>query len=116
MKLKLEVVVLPVSDVDVSREFYEALGFRLDADFPVSEKNFRVVQLTPPGSECSIIFGDGVTVAQASASPRSSTTPTACSTTRARKTGSPARTRSAPTTAPSPHSATRTATAGYSRR
>ncbi len=56
--------MLPVSDVDVAKAFYEGLGFRLDADFPVSDKEFRVVQLTPPGSECSIIFGDGVTTAE----------------------------------------------------
>lgn len=60
MEMKLEVVV-PVSDVDVAKGFYhETLGWRLDADFPVSE-DFRVVQLTPPGSECSIIFGEGIT-------------------------------------------------------
>lgn len=58
--LKLEVVVLPVSDVDRSKDFYKTLGWRLDADFVVSE-NFRVVQFTPPGSEASIIFGKGVT-------------------------------------------------------
>jgi len=55
-------VVVPVSDVDRAKQFYEKLGFRLDADFVVDE-NFRVVQLTPPGSECSIIFGTGVTSA-----------------------------------------------------
>jgi catechol 2,3-dioxygenase-like lactoylglutathione lyase family enzyme len=60
--MKLEVVVLPVSDVDRARDFYKALGWRLDADFPV-EEGFRVVQMTPPGSACSIIFGDGVTPA-----------------------------------------------------
>jgi catechol 2,3-dioxygenase-like lactoylglutathione lyase family enzyme len=59
---KLEVVVLPVSDVDRSKRFYEALGFRLDADFP-GDDGFRVVQLTPPGSPASIIFGSGVTAA-----------------------------------------------------
>lgn len=60
--MKLEVVVLPVSDVDRAKHFYESLGWRLDADF-VPSKDFRVVQLTPPGSECSIIFGTGVTSA-----------------------------------------------------
>lgn len=60
--MKLEVLVLPVSDVDRSKQFYEILGWRLDADF-VTSKDFRVVQLTPPGSECSIIFGTGVTSA-----------------------------------------------------
>ncbi|WP_435592560.1 VOC family protein [Nocardia sp. bgisy118] len=63
MDLKLEVVVLPVADVDRATAFYtERLGFRLDADFPVDD-GYRVVQVTPPGSECSIIFGTGVTAA-----------------------------------------------------
>jgi catechol 2,3-dioxygenase-like lactoylglutathione lyase family enzyme len=60
--MRLEVVVLPVSDVDRARDFYQALGWRLDADFPVNE-GFRVVQMTPPGSACSIIFGTEVTSA-----------------------------------------------------
>jgi catechol 2,3-dioxygenase-like lactoylglutathione lyase family enzyme len=60
--MRLEVVVLPVSDVDRARDFYQALGWRLDADFPVDE-GFRVVQMTPPGSACSIIFGTEVTSA-----------------------------------------------------
>ncbi len=60
--MKLEVVVLPVSDVDRAKDFYAGLGWRLDADFPVGDA-FRVVQLTPPGSQCSVIFGDGVTTA-----------------------------------------------------
>jgi catechol 2,3-dioxygenase-like lactoylglutathione lyase family enzyme len=59
---KLEVVVVPVSDVDRAKRFYGSLGWRLDADF-VTGPDFRVVQLTPPGSECSIIFGAGVTTA-----------------------------------------------------
>jgi len=59
MDLKLEVLVLPVSDVDRAKAFYEGLAFRLDADFS-GRDGFRVVQLTPPGSACSIIFGDGV--------------------------------------------------------
>jgi catechol 2,3-dioxygenase-like lactoylglutathione lyase family enzyme len=62
MDLKLEVVVLPVSDVDRAKEFYEKLEFRLDADFTVSD-DYRVVQLTPPGSAASIIFGTGLTTA-----------------------------------------------------
>jgi catechol 2,3-dioxygenase-like lactoylglutathione lyase family enzyme len=62
-KMKLEVVVLPVSDVDRSKDFYKTLGWRLDADFVTSE-DFRVVQLTPPGSEASIIFGKGVSLAE----------------------------------------------------
>jgi len=58
--MRLEVVVLPVSDVDRAKEFYVGLGWRLDADFAV-DGDFRVVQLTPPGSPCSVIFGTGVT-------------------------------------------------------
>ena len=60
--LKLEVVVLPVSDVDRAKGFYEGLGWRLDADFATGP-DFRVVQLTPPGSPASIIFGTGITSA-----------------------------------------------------
>jgi catechol 2,3-dioxygenase-like lactoylglutathione lyase family enzyme len=60
--LKLEVVVIPVSDVDRSKRFYESLGWRLDADFANGE-NWRGVQLTPPGSPCSIHFGKGITTA-----------------------------------------------------
>jgi catechol 2,3-dioxygenase-like lactoylglutathione lyase family enzyme len=59
---RLEVVVVPVSDVDRAKQFYESLGWRLDADLAVDD-NYRVVQLTPPGSGCSIIFGTGVTSA-----------------------------------------------------
>jgi catechol 2,3-dioxygenase-like lactoylglutathione lyase family enzyme len=60
--MKLEVVVVPVSDVDRAKDFYQALGWRLDADFATSS-DFRVVQLTPPGSACAIIFGTGITSA-----------------------------------------------------
>jgi catechol 2,3-dioxygenase-like lactoylglutathione lyase family enzyme len=61
--LRLEVVVLPVSDVDRAKDFYTtALRCRLDADF-VTDDSFRVVQMTPPGSPCSIIFGKGLTSA-----------------------------------------------------
>ena len=60
--LKLEVVVIPVSDVDDAKEFYAKLGWRLDADYD-SGKDFRVIQFTPPGSGCSIIFGKNVTPA-----------------------------------------------------
>ena len=60
--LKLEVVVLPVSDVDRAKRFYEGLGWRVDADFP-GVGDFRVVQMTPPGSPCSIHFGRGITTA-----------------------------------------------------
>ena len=62
LDMKLEVVVIPVSDVDRAKRFYGGLGWRLDADFVVSEA-FRVVQFTPPGSPCSIHFGKGVTSA-----------------------------------------------------
>lgn len=57
---KLEVIVIPVSDVERSKRFYERLGWRLDADF-ASGDEWRVVQMTPPGSPCSVIFGKGVT-------------------------------------------------------
>src|SRR5262245_47300775 len=60
--MKLEVVVIPVADVDRSKRFYEGLGWRLDADFP-GAGDFRVIQITPPGSPCSIQFGRGVTKA-----------------------------------------------------
>ena len=63
MDLKLEVLVLPVGDVDRAKGFYEKLGFRLDADFAV-DAGYRVVQLTPPGSPTSIIFGTGLTNAE----------------------------------------------------
>ena len=61
--MKLEVVVVPVSDVDRAKDFYKRLGFREDIDF-VGGDGYRVVQLTPPGSACSIIFGKGVTAAE----------------------------------------------------
>jgi catechol 2,3-dioxygenase-like lactoylglutathione lyase family enzyme len=60
--LKLEVVVIPVSDVDRAKKFYGNLGWRLDADFPF-DNGFRVVQFTPPGSGCSIQFGTKITLA-----------------------------------------------------
>jgi catechol 2,3-dioxygenase-like lactoylglutathione lyase family enzyme len=60
--LKLEVVAIPVSDVDRAKEFYDGLGWRLDADFPF-DNGFRVVQFTPPGSGCSIQFGANLTSA-----------------------------------------------------
>jgi catechol 2,3-dioxygenase-like lactoylglutathione lyase family enzyme len=61
-EMRLEVVVVPVSDVDEAKRFYESLGWRLDADLAVDD-GYRVVQLTPPGSGCSIILGKGVTSA-----------------------------------------------------
>ncbi|MFG2475721.1 VOC family protein [Streptomyces fagopyri] len=62
MEMKLEVVVIPVGDVERAKSFYEGLGWRPDGDFAVDE-GFRVVQFTPPGSSCSIIFGTGVSSA-----------------------------------------------------
>jgi catechol 2,3-dioxygenase-like lactoylglutathione lyase family enzyme len=59
---KLEVVVIPVADVDRAKQFYAGLGWRLDADFPF-DNGFRVVQFTPPGSDCSVQFGTGMTTA-----------------------------------------------------
>jgi catechol 2,3-dioxygenase-like lactoylglutathione lyase family enzyme len=60
--LKLEVIVIPVSDVDRAKEFYKKLGWRLDADFPF-DNGFRIVQFTPPGSGCSVQFGTKITSA-----------------------------------------------------
>jgi catechol 2,3-dioxygenase-like lactoylglutathione lyase family enzyme len=62
MNFALEVIVLPVANVDRAKAFYESLGWRLDADVP-GDGGFRVVQLTPPGSPASIIFGSDVTAA-----------------------------------------------------
>lgn len=62
MEFSLEVVVIPVSDVDKAKDFYTGLGWRLDADFP-GDNGFRVVQVTPPGSGASVIFGSGVSTA-----------------------------------------------------
>lgn len=60
---KLEVVVVPVADVDRARRFYQGLGWRVDADF-ASGDDWRLVQLTPPGSACSVMFGKGFTNAE----------------------------------------------------
>ena len=60
--MKFEIVVIPVSDADRAKEFYEKLGWRLDANISAGD-DFRVVQFTPPGSGCSIIFGKSVTAA-----------------------------------------------------
>ncbi|MEM5432689.1 VOC family protein [Cupriavidus oxalaticus] len=60
--MKLEVVVIPVSDVDRAKRFYGGLGWKLDADFTKGEA-FRILQFTPPGSPCSIHFGTGITSA-----------------------------------------------------
>jgi predicted enzyme related to lactoylglutathione lyase len=62
MDMKLEVLVVPVSDVDRAKRFYEQMEFRLDIDY-VADENFRVAQFTPPGSEASIIIGKGITSA-----------------------------------------------------
>jgi catechol 2,3-dioxygenase-like lactoylglutathione lyase family enzyme len=59
-EMKLEVVQVPVSDIDRAKAFYASLGWREDADFDISE-DFRIVQFTPPGSGCSIGFGKGLT-------------------------------------------------------
>src|SRR5712692_10239854 len=60
--MKFEIVVIPVSDVDRAKEFYGRLGWRLDADYD-NGKDFRVIQFTPPGSGCSVIFGKNITAA-----------------------------------------------------
>ena len=60
--LKLEVVVIPVSDVDRAKRFYQDVGWRVDADF-TNGSDWRVVQMTPPGSACSVMFGQGLTTA-----------------------------------------------------
>ena len=65
MDMKLEIIVIPVSDVDRAKAFYEKLGFRLDIDYAANQ-DYRVIQFTPPGSDASIIFGKGIT----SAAPR----------------------------------------------
>jgi catechol 2,3-dioxygenase-like lactoylglutathione lyase family enzyme len=62
VEMKFEVVVIPVTDVDRSKAFYTKLGWRLDADFPF-DNGFRVVQFTPPGSGCSVLFGTKMTTA-----------------------------------------------------
>jgi catechol 2,3-dioxygenase-like lactoylglutathione lyase family enzyme len=60
--MKFEIVVIPVSDIDRAKEFYAKLGWRLDADYD-NGSDFRVIQFTPPGSGCSVIFGRNVTAA-----------------------------------------------------
>ena len=62
MDYKLEVVAVPVSDVDKAKTFYERIGFHTDHDHRVNDA-LRFVQITPPGSDCSIVIGDGVTSA-----------------------------------------------------
>jgi catechol 2,3-dioxygenase-like lactoylglutathione lyase family enzyme len=63
MDMKLEILFVPVSDLDRAKRFYEKLGFRLDIDY-VANEDFRVIQFTPPNSEASIIFGKGVSSGQ----------------------------------------------------
>src|SRR5947208_11162496 len=63
MNMKLKVLIIPVTDVDCAKAFYEKLGFRLDIDYTANDQ-FRVLQFTPPGSEASIIFGRGITPAK----------------------------------------------------
>src|SRR6476660_4274303 len=62
LDMKFEIVVIPVSDVDRAKRFYGGLGWRLDADFAAGD-DYRVIQFTPPGSGCSVIFGKNVTAA-----------------------------------------------------
>ena len=63
MDLKLEVLVLPVTDIDRAKRFYQTLGFRVDLDYAASE-SYRVLHLTPPGSAASIVIGKGITASQ----------------------------------------------------
>lgn len=60
MDMKIEVIVIPVSDVDRAKQFYVALGWRLDIDYSAGD-DYRVIQFTPPGSGCSIMFGKNIT-------------------------------------------------------
>ncbi|SAL10655.1 Glyoxalase-like domain protein [Caballeronia peredens] len=62
LDMKLEIVVIPVSDVDRAKRFYGDLGWRLDLDYQ-AEEGYRVIQFTPPGSGCSVMFGENVTTA-----------------------------------------------------
>jgi catechol 2,3-dioxygenase-like lactoylglutathione lyase family enzyme len=61
--MKIEVIVIPVFDVDRAKRFYGALGWRLDLDYTAGD-DFRVIQFTPPGSDCSIMFGKSITTAE----------------------------------------------------
>ena len=129
--MKLEVVTLPVSDVDRAKDFYQSLGWRLDADFAVGD-DIRAVQLTPPHSGCSISFGKGLTTAAPGSAQRTelvvsdieaaredssaaASRSARCST----ATGASffqARTRNIAPISPTPLSAIRMATAGSSKR
>ena len=72
MDMKLEIVVIPVSDVERAKQFYGDLGWRLDADFTFGD-DFHVIQFTPPGSGASVIFGKNVTAGRSPAPPRDCT-------------------------------------------
>lgn len=61
--MKLEIVIVPVSDVDRAKRFYAGLGWRLDIDYAAQDDDYRVVQFTPPGSGCSVMFGTSMTTA-----------------------------------------------------
>jgi catechol 2,3-dioxygenase-like lactoylglutathione lyase family enzyme len=63
MDMKLELIILPVSDADRAKAFYEKAGFNVDVDHKASE-DFRVIQVTPPGSACSVSFGKGISKAE----------------------------------------------------
>ena len=139
VNLKLEVVVIPVSDVDRAKRFYESLGWRLDADF-ANGKDWRLVQMTPPGSPCSVMFGKGFTTAAPGSVQGTFLVVDDIAAARAELIGHgvdvsevfhfegdlhvssgrtgrvPGRTRKAAPTSRSPHSAIRTATAGCCRR
>jgi catechol 2,3-dioxygenase-like lactoylglutathione lyase family enzyme len=132
MDFKLELVLIPVSDVDRAKAFYvEKCGFTLDVDHQPNDE-FRVVQMTPPGSACSITIGKGVTDASPGSYRRTHLVVTDIEAARAelrgrgvevsdirhirRMDGSPARIRSTATTTRSPTSGTPTATPGSCRR
>ena len=144
LDMKFEIVVIPVSDIDRAKEFYTRLGWRLDADYD-NGTDFRVIQFTPPGSGCSVIFGRNVTAAipgsmrglylivstskrRAKSSSRAGSRRARCSTMRAAYTpdrinpissdgcGSAAEIPSIEATVLSYRSAIRTETAGCSRR
>ena len=129
--MKLEVVTLPVSDVDRAKSFYQSLGWRLDADFVFGD-DIRAVQLTPPHSGCSISFGKGLTKAEPGSAQRFELVVSNIDAAREdlisrgvevsevfHREGAvlfPARTRNVAPISPMPRSAIRTAMAGSSRR
>ena len=129
--MKLEVVTVPVSDVDRAKSFYQSLGWRLDADFVFGD-DVRAVQLTPPHSGCSIAFGKGLTTAEPGSAQRFELVVTDIDAAREDlirrgvevsepfhldgRSSFRARTRNVAPTSRMPRSATRMATAGCSRR